>query len=333
MDFLKEGTPMKMTHLLTIHDVMNHELDELFMQADALMKVYSGNKQGIVSCKLNRTHDDKTMATLFLEPSLRTRLSFESAMLRLGGKVVSSAGSEATSAAKGESLADMIRTVSEYADIVVVRSPKPVTEWGSVNVPVPIINAGSSHLDHPTQAMIDAFTIWRHYGSKSQSPIQDGITIGIVGDLSKSRAIRSFVQLMGRSPMNRFFLYDSTGRGEKLCGYQQMTNDFTYMESITQFEERLPELDVLYLNRIQSERWTECPRVNGAAFKPFVFRKDHLSRMKKSAIVLNPGPRREELPDSVIDLEGVKFWKQVRNGLYLRMALIHGTLHLNEAKC
>jgi len=238
----------------------------------------------------------KVMATLFFEPSTRTRLSFESAMIKLGGSVIT-ANDESSSLMKGESISDTIRTVSEYADVIVVRCNKPVSEWGSCSCP--IINAGDGKNNHPTQALLDAYTI-------NCKHIPRNLKIGISGDMQNSRTINSFYDLLTMD--NQIFPYDST---------QQTSGSFLCLKD---FERMLPELHVLYLNRIQKERHEIVPE------NTFVLSEEHLASMREDAIILNPGPRREELPDHALSDPRVKFWEQVKNGLYIRMALLRHLL-------
>jgi len=238
----------------------------------------------------------KIMATLFFEPSTRTRLSFESAMIKLGGSVVT-VNDESSSLMKGETLSDTIRTVSEYADVIVVRCNKPISEWGECDCPV--INAGDGKDNHPTQALLDTYTI-------NQYEIPRNLKIGISGDMQNSRTINSFYDMLTLD--NQIFPYDSAKQTEG-----------TFL-SLKDFEEILPELHVLYLNRVQRERHEIVPK------NTFVLSEKHLNSMREDAIILNPGPRREELPDHALNDSRVKFWDQVRNGLCIRMALLHHIL-------
>jgi aspartate carbamoyltransferase catalytic subunit len=240
----------------------------------------------------------KVMATLFFEPSTRTRLSFESAMIRLGGSVIT-ANDESSSLMKGESISDTIRTVSEYADVIVVRCNKPISEWGLCSCPV--INAGDGKNNHPTQALLDTYTINRKH-------VPRNLKIGISGDMQNSRTINSFYDMLTMD--NQIFPYDSAKQTE------------TFL-SLKDFEEMLPELHVLYLNRVQRERHENVPE------NTFVLSEKHLNSMREDAIILNPGPRKEELPDHALNDPRVKFWEQVKNGLYIRMALLSHILKEN----
>ena len=193
---------------------------------------------------------------------------------------------------KGESISDTIRTVSEYADVIVVRCDEFVSCWGTVDCPV--INAGDSFLNHPTQALADLYTIYQ----SNRTP--DVLKVGIAGDIENSRTVRSFSEIMEMDGVE-VFLYDSTEK-----------------EGLSEFEAMLPDLDVLYLNRVQTERRVHGPQCHASYFK---LSEEHLSVMKKDAIILNPGPRRDEMPAKLVDSR-IKFWDQVKNGLYVRMALL-----------
>lgn len=251
------------------------------------------------------------MGTLFLEPSLRTRLSFEAAMLRLNGKVVSCADATCTSMAKGETLNDTIGTLSQYVDLLVVRTKEDVFDWGNLDGGCPIINAGDGANGHPTQALTDAYTIWRKFKTI------DNLNIGIVGDLSHSRTIGSLVQLLGKR--NKMWLIDSTDDQAPL-GYNLTKHLGNYcFPLVSRIKECIGELDVLYLNRVQRERHV----ANWAApISLFSLDREKLNLMKDNSIIMNPGPRREEQPQYFDPDPRVVFFDQAKNGMYVRMALI-----------
>lgn len=282
--------------ILRSRDLTDEMLEDLFDIADGLRRV-----------GLPKSLSGKIMATVFMEPSTRTRLSFESAMIRLGGSVISSPEPNGSSVAKGESINDTIMTVAQYADVVVVRTSEPVSQWGVLaDCPAHIINAGDGSNEHPTQALLDAYTIQRHQGHKT------GLNIGIMGDFSKSRTINSFVQLMSRNEKNKFYLLDATGRKPGCC-----LTSTSYVECDDKtFAESLPLLNVLYTGRIQQERH-EQPQWQG-----FCLEQKHLDLLPPDAIVMNPGPRQKELPASLDDDPKVVFFEQVKNGLFVRMALL-----------
>lgn len=270
------------------------------------------------------TCENCVLATLFFEPSTRTRLSFESAMIRLGGKVISASDSNNLSLTKGESLSDTLTAVSYYADVIAVRASVPFKDWFPSDLKcfrVPIINAGDGSFNHPTQALLDAYTIWRHYGFSQKAPfVSQPLVHCIVGDLAKSRAIKSYLELMTRQNNHTFNLYDNTGQGNKVENLPAMDN-VNYLTR-NQLEHDISGVDVLYLNRIQSERWGGKESTGDE----FMLTGNHIMKMKNFAMVLNPGPRREELPVHLTNQNCIKMWDQVENGVFLRMAILRKLL-------
>lgn len=244
--------------------------------------------------------NNKIMASLFFEPSTRTRISFEGAMIKLGGSVVST-NSDMLSCSKGESIAETIKTISYYVDLIVVRSSQPFTEWliseGTFcDFNVPIINGGDGIYNHPTQALTDLYTIWRRTGH-----IPSGLKIGIVGDLDYSRAIRSFREMTHQT--NEIYLFDN----RKTYSTKTELNDFCY---------KLPEFDIIYLNRIQKER------MEFGRSPSFTLTKEMALKLKPSCLIMNPGPRQEELLPELDVFPNNLYWETIENGFYLRMALI-----------
>lgn len=310
-------------NVLYVASLSSDMMVDMFRTADAM-------RDAATACR-HRTADWKrlvpegaVMATLFFEPSTRTRLSFESAMHRLGGNVISACGEDALSCAKGESLADTIQAVSNYADVLVVRSSQPTSEWfkggDSHYCRSFVINAGDGENHHPTQALLDAYTIWRHNGCTGKA-IPAGRTFGIVGDLDKSRTIRSFVEMFKREQSNQFILYDSTGRQAKFRAGTRY-DDIWHVSSLEEFEAQMPKMDYLYLNRVQKERHASSTALDST----FVLTEKHLGSLKSRCLILNPGPRRDELPAHLDNWGAVRMWEQVENGLYVRMALLRKIL-------
>lgn len=292
-------------HIVTSEDLSDGILQELFISATDFERGVTANTHPL---------KDRIMATLFLEPSTRTRMSFESAMIRLGGSVISCPDGKGSSAAKGETDYDSILTVCNYADVVVVRTPNP---WPNLNVRTPanyqardfdIINAGDGSNNHPTQALTDAYTIWKKFGRL------DNLTIGIAGDLKKSRTIHSFVEMMGRQKNNMMILLDTVD-GDQTLG-KPPPCAHTYANTLG-FYEFFPDMNVLYTNRVQRERYDGTVSPRNFSVTPKL-----LGRLPDHAIVMNPGPRREELPAEADVNRKVVFWEQVRNGMFARMALL-----------
>lgn len=294
-------------------------LTELFTEADRFRTL---SKNELVDFYKGQ----KIMTTLFLEPSTRTRFSFEFAMNSLGGKVMSATGSADLSITKGESIADTIKAISHYSDLIVIRSKEPSDTWGS-EFSIPIINAGDGANFHPTQALIDLYTLYRSVSFmkgrdlsltfNTIGVLEKIILIGIVGDLQYSRSIRSFVSLIkniSNSNNVHFVAYDNSCNRKNLKGIDDVINHLSYED----FKQKLHLMDILYLNRLQRERYKDLLiPINRFSLDP-----ETISNLNKKAIVLNPGPKSHELPDSVMGDPRIKYWEQVENGKWLRMALI-----------
>lgn len=299
-----------MRHLLTTEDLPLGEVASLFNLAESFRDP---------DLWFSDDRPPRIMATLFAEPSTRTRLSFEVACQRVGSKVVSAADVRQLSTAKGESFADTLRVVGSYVDLLVVRAGGTYESWfprGLDDFPCRVISAGDGGFNHPTQALVDCYTLWRT-GPMGPEALPPGPWRHcVVGDLGFSRAIRSYVELMSRQAGSTFYLYDSTGRGQTLAPLDTHGASVIYLRTPDVVSEVLPEVKCLYLNRVQRERSSSSLSCN------FSLSQDHLDRMGPESVVLNPGPRLEELPDELVDAPRVKMWEQARNGLYLRMALL-----------
>ena len=261
----------------------------------------------------------KILTTLFYEASTRTRLSFEAAMLKLGGGVISTENAkEFSSAIKGESLEDTARVVSKYSDIIVVRhyeegSTKKMAQVSSV----PVINAGDGAGQHPTQALLDLYTIWREIGRI------ENFTIALVGDLKYGRTVRSLCYLLGKFHGVKviFVSPEVLGIKEDIKDYLQRQN--VKFEEETDFYKAIPQADIIYMTRIQKERLQngEYEKVKSL----YSINQESLAYIRKDARVLHPLPHTEEINLS-IEIEQtdsrVAYFRQVENGLYIRMALI-----------
>lgn len=256
----------------------------------------------------------KILATLFFEPSTRTRLSFETAMLKLGGNYIGFAEPDLTSAKKGENLADTVRTVENYADAIALRhslegSAKLAAEFGKV----PIINAGTGAEEHPTQALIDLYTIRKEKGKI------DGLKIALVGDLRYGRTVHSLAYGLAKYNVELFFVSPETLRMRKDV-LQGIKNKVPVTENAN-LEKIMPQLDVLYVTRIQKERFpdaAEYAKVKGA------YRIDlkAIEKAKKDMIILHPLPRIDEIAPEVDSTPQAKYFTQVWNGMVVRMALL-----------
>lgn len=259
----------------------------------------------------------KKLATLFYEPSTRTRLSFEAAMLNLGGHVLGFPSETVSSASKGESVADTIRVVSCYADIVAMRHPKEgAPRRASRYSRIPVINAGDGGHQHPTQTLIDLMTIRRRKGRL------DGLTIGLCGDLKFGRTVHSLIKTMARCQDIRFVLIspEELRVPDYIIKDVLEANQIPYRETRS-LEESMPELDILYMTRVQKERFfNEEDYVRMKDF--YVLDKQKMELAPKDMYVLHPLPRVNEISVEVDSDPRAAYFKQVQYGVYVRMALI-----------
>ena len=297
-----------MRSIIDILDLSISEIDELIATA-----------QDIIASPERYAHvcDGKKLATLFFEPSTRTRLSFEAAMYELGGHVISMSDAGSSSASKGESVADTIKVVSCYADIIAMRHPKEGAALvASDNTGVPIINAGDGGHCHPTQTTADLLTIYREKGGF------DGLTIGLCGDLKFGRTVHSLINAMSRYEDIRFVLISPNEL--KLPSYIKndvlKRNRIPYVQT-NNLEEAMPELDVLYMTRVQRERFfneEDYLRLKDS----YILTPAKLKEAKRDMIIMHPLPRVNEISVAVDDDPRACYFKQVLNGKYMRMALI-----------
>ncbi len=297
-----------MRSVIDILDLTTEEIDELIATANDIMA--NPDKYAEV-CKR------KKLATLFFEPSTRTRLSFEAAMYELGGNVLGFSEANSSSAAKGESVSDTVRTVSAYADIIAMRHPKEGAPLvASMKSGVPIINAGDGGHNHPTQTLTDLLTVKREFGRL------DNITVGCCGDLKFGRTVHSLLNAMSRYTGIKFVLIspEELRVPEYLRRELLIDKGLDYVET-TDLESVLPELDVLYMTRVQRERFfneQDYIRLKDS----YILTKDKLDMMKEEARVLHPLPRVNEISVDVDDDPRAAYFRQARNGKYIRMALI-----------
>ena len=257
----------------------------------------------------------KILATLFFEPSTRTRLSFESAMYRLGGNVIGFHSGDVSSIKKGESIADTIRTVENYSDCIVMRhSLEGAARMASKFARVPIINAGSGSGEHPTQALLDLLTINEEFGSL------DGLNIGVMGDLKYGRTVHSLSILLSYFDVNVYFIspveLKLRNRDKDYLQQQHMN----YKE-ITDYRKILDTLDILYMTRIQKERFIdleEYEKVKGF----YIFRQEDLANTKEKFRLLHPLPRITEISSDIDESEKAIYFKQTFYGIPMRKALL-----------
>lgn len=269
--------------------------------------------------------DSKKLATLFYEPSTRTRLSFESAMLSLGGKTLGFAGANQSSATKGETVADTARVVSCYADIIAMRHPKEGAPLrASMYSSIPVINAGDGGHNHPTQTLIDLMTI-RHRKGRL-----DNLTVGFCGDLKFGRTVHSLVNSLVRFNGNKFYFIspEELKVPDYLIEDTLIPNKSVYKE-VRSLEDTLPELDVLYMTRVQRERFfneDDYIRLKDT----YILNKEKLQLAPADMPVLHPLPRVDEISTDVDTDKRAAYFEQVQNGKYIRMALIMSLLELTD---
>ena len=298
-----------MRHLMSPLDLSKEELDDLLTLASDIEK----NPK-----KYAHVCDDKRLATCFYEPRTRTRLSFEAAMMNLGGKVLGFSSAGSSSAAKGESVADTIRVVSCYADICAMRHPKEGAPLvASMASSIPVINAGDGGHQHPTQTLTDLLTI------RSLKGRLDNLTIGLCGDLKFGRTVHSLIEALVLRYSNVKFVLISP---EELRVPSYIREDIleknnVEFEEVERLEDALPKLDILYMTRVQKERFfNEEDYVRMKDF--YILDKQKMELAPKDMYILHPLPRVNEIAVEVDDDPRAAYFKQAQYGVYVRMALI-----------
>lgn len=300
-------------------DPLDFTLDETISILDLADRIASNEEA------YSHVADDKKLATLFYEPSTRTRLSFESAMLSLGGKTLGFAGANQSSATKGETVADTARVVSCYADIIAMRHPKEGAPLrASMYSSIPVINAGDGGHNHPTQTLIDLMTI-RHRKGRL-----DNLTVGFCGDLKFGRTVHSLVNSLVRFKDNKFYFIspEELKVPDYLIEDTLIPNKSVYKE-VRSLEDTLPELDVLYMTRVQRERFfneDDYIRLKDT----YILNKEKLQLAPADMPVLHPLPRVDEISTDVDTDKRAAYFEQVQNGKYIRMALIMSLLELTD---
>lgn len=298
-----------MRHLIDIMDLTVEEINALIEKANDIIAHPEEYRE---KCRY------KTLATLFFEPSTRTRLSFEAAMLELGGRVLGFSEANSSSAAKGESVSDTVAVVSGYADIIAMRHPKEGAPLvASMRSEIPVINAGDGGHFHPTQTLTDLLTISREMGRL------DNLTVGLCGDLKFGRTVHSLIAAMSRYKNIRFVLISPEEL--KLPSYVREeyikdNENVTYTQT-TDLEAVMPELDILYMTRVQRERFfneEDYLRLKNS----YVLTPDKLRNAKPTLRILHPLPRVNEISTAVDDDIRAAYFRQAKNGKFIRMALI-----------
>ncbi|MBQ7680544.1 MAG: aspartate carbamoyltransferase [Butyrivibrio sp.] len=305
-----------MRHLMNPLDFTTDELEQLFRTADQIRSDMPGFAHRM---------DGRILATCFYEPSTRTRLSFETAMLRLGGKVIGFADESSSSATKGESVADTIRVISCFADICAMRHPKEGAPMVAASrARIPVINAGDGGHHHPTQTLTDLLTIRSLHGGLS------GFTIGLCGDLKFGRTVHSLIHALVRYPDIRFILISPPElRVPDYITEMLRAGNIPFREEI-RLEDALPELDFLYMTRVQKERFfNEEDYVRLRNY--YILDEPKMGLARPDMYVLHPLPRVNEISVEVDDDPRAAYFEQVQYGLYVRMALILTLLDETDA--
>ena len=297
-----------MNHLIDIKDLSVEEIDSLI---EVAKDIIADGKKYSHKC------DGKKLATLFFEPSTRTRLSFEAAMMELGGNVIGFSEASSSSVSKGETVADTIKVVGVYSDIIAMRHPKEGAPLvATMKADVPIINAGDGGHNHPTQTLTDLLTI------KCEKGRLDNLVVGLCGDLKFGRTVHSLITAMVRYPNVKFVLIspDELKLPEYLKKDVLEKNNIEYVET-KDISEYMKDLDILYMTRVQKERFfNEEDYVRLKDY--YILNKEKLEIAKEDLCVMHPLPRVNEISTDVDDDPRAAYFRQARYGKYIRMALI-----------
>jgi aspartate carbamoyltransferase catalytic subunit len=284
-------------------------------ELQAIMKVASDFEKELKGKGTIPLLKGKLVATLFFEPSTRTRLSFEAAMQRLGGGVISMGAVESSSVVKGETLSDTARTVAQYADVIVVRHPRIGSAKEAADaVDIPVINAGDGAGQHPTQALLDIYTIKKEVGSMKN------LKVSLVGDLKNGRTVHALVEVLSHFEVSLYFVSPSLLRmpEEITVQLKEKGCEVTETEDLALAASRS---DLIYMTRIQKERFadlSEYEKVKGS----YIINREFIDRLKKKITILHPLPRVDEINPDVDSYPGAAYFRQMRNGVYVRMALL-----------
>ena len=305
-----------MKHLLSPLDLSVDETEDLLNLASRIAKDPE---------KFSHCCDGKELATLFYEPSTRTRLSFEAAMINLGGSVLGFSSADSSSASKGESVSDTIRVISCYADICAMRHPKEGAPMVAAEKSgIPVINAGDGGHQHPTQTLTDLMTIRELRGSL------DKFTIGLCGDLKFGRTVHSLIRSLIRYKNVKFILISPKElRVPDYIREDVLIHNNVEFEEVERLEDVIPQLDILYMTRVQKERFfSEDEYLRMKDF--YILNKEKMAAAKDNMYVLHPLPRVNEISVEIDDDPRAAYFKQVQFGVYVRMALILTLLGLDK---
>jgi aspartate carbamoyltransferase catalytic subunit len=284
-------------------------------EIDAIIKTASEFERELKKKSSLNLLTGKILATLFYEPSTRTRLSFETAMQRLGGGVIGMGSVESSSVAKGETLVDTVRTVSQYADVIVIRHPRTGSAKEAADaVDIPVINAGDGAGQHPTQALLDVYTIYKELKTLRK------LKVSLVGDLKNGRTVHALVELLSLFGARLYFVSPNTLRMPEGITSNLKQKGIEVEETEDLFK-AASESDLIYMTRIQKERFenlSDYERVKGS----YIINGEFLKRLRKEIVILHPLPRVDEINPEVDSYPGAAYFRQVRNGVFVRMALL-----------
>jgi aspartate carbamoyltransferase len=284
-------------------------------EIDAIIKTASEFERELKKRSSLNLLKGKILATLFYEPSTRTRLSFETAMQRLGGGNIGMGSVESSSVAKGETLIDTVRTVSQYADVIVIRHPRTGSAKEAADaVDVPVINAGDGAGQHPTQALLDVYTIYKELKTLKK------LRVSLVGDLKNGRTVHALVELLSLFGARLYFVSPNTLRMPEGITSNLKQKGIEVEETEDLFK-AASESDLIYMTRIQKERFenlSDYERVKGS----YIINGEFLKRLGKEIVILHPLPRVDEINPEVDSYPGAAYFRQVRNGVFVRMALL-----------
>lgn len=299
-----------MPNIISASQFNKNEVEKILARAEMM-------EEGVKNGKVEQSLKDKIIACIFFEPSTRTRLSFETAALKLGAKIISAENAmENSSAHKGETIEDTTKILCSYADIVVIRHPVAgILEKAAKVATVPLVNAGDGINQHPTQGFLDLYTIKKEHGRLAN------LNIGFGGDLLNSRTLKSLLPLLRLYEGNKFYFL-SPKELELPRGFiKELKDSGIIFEELRSLEEKLPELDVLYMTRVQKERFqniTDYEKIKNL----FIFKKEYLKKLKPNAIIMHPLPKINEIETEVDADPRAAYFRQAQNGLYVRMALL-----------
>lgn len=284
-------------------------------ELDLIMNTAAGFEKRVKDGEVIKNMEGQVVAALFFEPSTRTRLSFETAANRLGARVITVASAASSSAAKGESLADSIRTIDGYVDVIIMRHPmKGSAQIAADNAKHPFINAGDGAGQHPTQALLDIYTILKEKGALG------GLTVAFVGDLKNGRTVHSLSYFMALYGNKMIFVSPKSLRmPEEITA--DLKNRGAEIEETDDLKKALSVSDIVYVTRVQRERF-ENPEDYEKVKGLYIINREMINRAKKGITILHPLPRVDEISTDVDDYEGAAYFRQAHNGLYVRMALL-----------